>query len=139
MAIKIEQVAGLNVPESFIDVIVNAITEGRDFVGVAKAIILNFRDPDYSPEVGGFHPVEVRLEKQATSWQLVYITDFSYQGRVDSELVKEIDVCFVIKRVYHMLVGWLSEREGKDLLTLFVANFVEYYNTGCYQVSITTD
>jgi hypothetical protein len=33
----------------------------------------------------------------------------------------------------------LSEREGKDLLTLFVANFVEYYNTGCYQVSITTD
>lgn len=25
------------------------------------AITLNFRDPDYSPETGGFHPVEVRL------------------------------------------------------------------------------
>jgi len=139
MAIKIEQVAGLKVPESFIDVIVNAITEGRDSVGVAKAIILNFRDPDYSPEVGGFHPVEVRLEKQATSWQLVYITDFSYQGRFEPELIKEIDVCFSIKQVYHFLTGWLNAREGKELLALFITNFVDYFNTGCYQVSVTTE
>jgi hypothetical protein len=139
MAIKIEQVPGLNVPESFIDVIVNAITKQDESIGNASELTINFRDKDYSAAAGGFHPVEVRLEKRGIGWVLVYITDFSYQGRVDSELVKEIDVCFVIKRVYHMLVGWLSEREGKDLLTLFVANFVEYYNTGCYQVSITTD
>ncbi|MGO3847437.1 MAG: DUF2787 family protein [Pseudoalteromonas prydzensis] len=139
MAIKIEQVPGLNVPESFIDVIVNAITKQDESIGNASELTINFRDKDYSAAAGGFHPVEVRLEKRGIGWELVYITDFSYQGRVDSELVKEIDVCFVIKRVYHMLVGWLSEREGKDLLTLFVANFVEYYNTGCYQVSITTD
>ncbi|MBB1454609.1 DUF2787 family protein [Pseudoalteromonas sp. SG43-5] len=139
MAIKIEQVPGLNVPESFIDVIVNAITKQDESIGNASELTINFRDKDYSAKAGGFHPVEVRLEKRGIGWVLVYITDFSYQGRVDSELVKEIDVCFVIKRVYHMLVGWLSEREGKDLLTLFVANFVEYYNTGCYQVTITTE
>lgn len=139
MAIKIEQVPGLNVPESFIDVIVNAITKQDESIGNASELTINFCDKDYSAAAGGFHPVEVRLEKRGIGWMLVYITDFSYQGRPDSELVKEIDVCFVIKSVYHMLVGWLSEREGKELLALFVTNFVEYYNTGCYQVSITTD
>lgn len=137
MAIKIEQVPGLNVPESLFDVIVNAITKQSKSIGNANKLTINFRDKDYSATAGGFHPVEIKLEKQATSWQLAYITDFSYQGRPGSELVKEIDVCFVIKRVYHMLVGWFSEREGKELLTLFVTNFVEYYNTGCYQVTIT--
>ena len=139
MAIKIEQVPGLNVPESLFDVIVNAITKQGESIGNASELTLNFRDKDYSAVAGGFHPVEVRLEKRGIGWELVYITDFSYQGRPDSELVKEIDVCFVIKRVYHMLVGWLSEREGKELLTLFVTNFVEYYNTGCYQVTISTE
>ena len=139
MALQIEQVPGLKVPDSFIDVIVSAVIERGDSVGGTKAVTLNFRDPDYSPEAGGFHPVEVRLEKQATSWQLVYITDFSYQGRHTPELIKEIDVCFSIKQVYHFLAGWLNAKEGKELLDLFISNFVEYYNTGCYQVTVTTE
>ena len=139
MALQIEQVPGLKVPDSFIDVIVSAVIERGNSVGGAKAVTLNFRDPDYSPEAGGFHPVEVRLEKQATSWQLVYITDFSYQGRHTPELIKEIDVCFSIKQVYHFLAGWLNVREGTELLALFISNFVEYYNTGCYQVTVTTE
>ncbi|TMS82203.1 DUF2787 domain-containing protein [Pseudoalteromonas sp. S554] len=139
MALQIEQVPGLKVPDSFIDVIVSAVIERGDSVGGTKAVTINFRDPDYSPEAGGFHPVEVRLEKQATSWQLVYITDFSYQGRHTPELIKEIDVCFSIKQVYHFLAGWLNAREGKELLALFISNFVDYYNTGCYQVTVTTE
>ncbi|WP_338366600.1 DUF2787 domain-containing protein [uncultured Pseudoalteromonas sp.] len=139
MALQIEQVPGLKVPDSFIDVIVSAVIERGDSVGGTKAVTLNFRDPDYSPEAGGFHPVEVRLEKQATSWQLVYITDFSYQGRHTPELIKEIDVCFSIKQVYHFLAGWLNTREGEELLALFISNFVDYYNTGCYQVTVTTE
>lgn len=139
MALQIEQVPGLKVPDSFIDVIVSAVIERGDSVGGTKAVTINFRDPDYSPEAGGFHPVEVRLEKQATSWQLVYITDFSYQGRHTPELIKEIDVCFSIKQVYHFLAGWLNAREGKELIALFISNFVDYYNTGCYQVTVTTE
>ncbi|WP_410919587.1 DUF2787 family protein, partial [Pseudomonas sp. SIMBA_021] len=57
MALQIEQVSGLKVPESFIGVIISAVTNGGDYVGVAKAVTINFRDPDYSPEGGGFHPV----------------------------------------------------------------------------------
>ena len=139
MALQIDQVSGLKVPDSFIGVIVSAVTNGGDSVGGSKAVTLNFRDPGYSPEAGGFHPVEVRIEKQATSWQLIYITDFSYQGRHTPELIKEIDVCFSIKQVYHFLAGWLNAREGKELLALFISNFVENYNTGFYQVTVTTE
>lgn len=31
------------------------------------AVTLNFRDPDYSVERGGYHPVEIRLVHQGTS------------------------------------------------------------------------
>lgn len=50
-----------------------------------------------------------------------------------------IDVCFSIKQVYHFLAGWLNAKEGKELLALFISNFVKYYNTGCYQVTVTTE
>lgn len=36
----------------------------------SNAVTINFRDPDYSPQTGGFHPVEIRLEKGADQWQL---------------------------------------------------------------------
>ena len=74
MAIKIEQVPGLSVPESLFDVIVNAITKQGESIGNASELTLNFRDKDYSAAAGGFHPVEVRLEKRGISWELVYIT-----------------------------------------------------------------
>ena len=40
------------------------------------SITINFRDPNYSVESGGFHPVEMRLEKHGDTWQFCYITDF---------------------------------------------------------------
>ena len=43
-------------------------------------VTINFRDPNYSAENGGFHPVEIRLEKHGVTWQLCYITDFTYVG-----------------------------------------------------------
>ena len=45
-----------------------------------QAITLNFRDPTYSADAGGFHPVEIRLEKDHGQWHFSYITDFCYVG-----------------------------------------------------------
>lgn len=46
---------------------------------VSNGVTINFRDPSYSADAGGFHPVEIRLEYAlATSmWQVCYITDFA--------------------------------------------------------------
>jgi hypothetical protein len=100
------------------------------------AVTFNFRDPNYSAEKGGYHPLELRLEKQSDHWQFIYITDFSYQGGPYPELVKEIDVCFESKRVFSLFGGWLNERNGKELLKLFISNFIEYHTMDTYQTEI---
>jgi len=56
----------------------------------AGEMILNFRDPRYSPESGGFHPVDVKVSGDGT---IQYITDFSYAG-YPAELVKAVDFVF---------------------------------------------
>jgi hypothetical protein len=69
-----------------------------------RAVVINFRDPDYSAESGGFHPVEMRFIRQDNEWYFDYVTDFSYMGRVYPELEKEIDFCWSGHYVFHYLM-----------------------------------
>ncbi|MEC4727875.1 DUF2787 domain-containing protein [Shewanella sp. D64] len=105
----------------------------------ANAIMLNFRDPDYSAENGGYHPVEVRLEKQQDLWRLVYVTDFAYHGHPYPELVKDIDICFNSKQVYSLFSGWIGELESRELVSMFSENFIAYQEMGAYTVYIQLD
>ena len=105
----------------------------------ANAITLNFRDPDYSAETGGYHPVEVRLEKQNEIWRMVYMTDFAFQGQPYPELAKEIDICFNSHQVYSAFSGWLNPHHGKELVDLFIKNFISYYAMDAYQVEVSLD
>lgn len=104
-----------------------------------STITLNFRDPSYSSEHGGYHPVEVRLERHNLEWKLVYVTDFSFQGTSFPDLIKEIDICFLTNQVYSLFSGWLNNKSGKELITLFVDNFIEYHALDTYQVSVSFD
>lgn len=57
-----------------------------------QGFILNFRDPDYSAESGGYHPVEIAVDGQG---RIQYITDFAYVGDGHyAELDKELDFDF---------------------------------------------
>lgn len=139
MKLNFNEVQGFPVPVKLYQLIDQSLadisTPNDDF----NAITLNFRDPNYSADAGGYHPVEIRMEKQNELWQLVYITDFSYQGGSFPELVKEIDVCFLTKQVFNLFIGWLQNRNAKELVSLFIGNFIEYYTSDCYQVSVSFD
>jgi hypothetical protein len=139
MKLNFNEVQGFPVPAKLYHLINQSLADTATPDNDVTAITVNFRDPNYSAEAGGFHPVEIRLEKKNNLWQLVYITDFSYQGRPYPELVKEIDVCFVTKQVFNLFVGWLTHRNAKELLTLLISNFIEYYTSDCYQVSVSFD
>lgn len=109
----------------------------------ADEITLNFRDPEYSAHHGGFHPVEMRLVKACRDsqfcWAIDYMTDFSYQGTPYPELVKEIDICFLTKRVYYLYSGELKQQDAYSLITLFLQNFIRYYQMGVFKVTVTFD
>lgn len=57
---------------------------------ITEAVVINFRDPDYSTESGGFHPVEIRFIRKNNEWYFDYVTDFSYMGRVYPDWKKKL-------------------------------------------------
>ena len=95
------------------------------------ALYINFRDPKYSPETGGFHPVEVMVSDTGI---IQYITDFAYVG-YPPELVKELDFDLSYGVFQHMgrefPIG-----ENHSLFCLWQCNFCAYYSMGAFDVTV---
>ncbi|BBW90289.1 hypothetical protein PS1M3_03760 [Pseudoalteromonas sp. PS1M3] len=102
------------------------------------SITFNFRDPEYSPNSGGFHPVEIRLMKDNGKWLIDYFTDFSYAGAY-AELEKEVDILFQEGTVYLAFFGTLKNHLATELAKTTISNFISYYNMDVYQTQISTD
>lgn len=139
MKLNFNKDQGFAVSEKLYQLINTELAEKATPVNGANVITLNFRDPGYSAETGGYHPVEIRVEKINEFWQIAYITDFSFQGSPFPELIKEIDICFITKQAFSLFCGWLQNKSAKELLSLFIDNFIDYYSMDCYQVSISFD
>jgi len=106
-----------------------ALTEELGDTSVStSAITLNFRDPSYSAETGGFHPVEIRLERRGDAFDIIYITDFAYIGIGPfAELVKELDFDFQ-SGVFQNLHGIFPIETGYDIYRIWEGNFLHYLN-----------
>ncbi|HFI3406112.1 TPA: DUF2787 family protein [Escherichia coli] len=100
------------------------------------AVTFNFRDPDYSVERGGYHPVEIRLIHQGDEWCLDYATDFGYVGTVYPELEKIIDISWSQGYVWHYSTGDLPLTEVRALYSLWERNFLSYYASGVYTTRV---
>ena len=139
MKLNFNKAQCFSVPEKLYQLLNKELEQVEPPTANTSTITLNFRDLDYSASLGGYHPVELRLELHEHNWQLVYITDFPFQGAASPELVKEIDICFMTKQVFNLFSGLLSNKDGKQLVTMFINNFVEYHSMNVYQTSITFD
>lgn len=116
------------------DALVKILNEeiGRAQLPAGTELTLSFRDPDYSPQTGGFHPVEVRVNARG---QIQYITDFAYVGRPPfSELAKEIDFDISLGLFQHFGQEY-PLHAGGELYTLWQENFCSYYRMGVYTVT----
>ncbi|GGO65358.1 DUF2787 family protein [Bowmanella pacifica] len=90
-------------------------------------VTFNFRDPTYSAERGGFHPVEIRLEKRQDIWHLCYITDFCFVGKgYEAELAKELDFDFQAG-IFQDLLGVYPIERVRDLYQVWEDNFLHYW------------
>ncbi|MBJ2137917.1 DUF2787 domain-containing protein [Paraglaciecola chathamensis] len=90
----------------------------------SDSVTINFRDPDYSAKNGGFHPVEIRLEKRNDVWEFCYITDFCYVGRgFTAELAKDLDFDFQAG-VFQNLFGVFPIEQATDIYQIWEANFL---------------
>lgn len=90
----------------------------------------------YSPESGGYHPVEIRLLHDDGQFYFDYITDLAYMGNVYPELEKEIDFSWSLQYAFFAGIGDLSHRDGCELFELWQSNFVSYWTMGVYTPQI---
>ena len=103
-------------------------------------LTFNFRNPGYSAEQGGVHPVEIRLIRGLDGWLFDYVTDFSYQGLgQDAELCKELDFNFLDNE--HYMQGWgpLRLAEARELFDIWQSNFIAYCRLECFSVTVAGD
>ena len=97
--------------------------------------IVNFRDPDYCAEKGGFHPVELSL---SPSGDLLYLVDFSFAGKPPfRELGIELEWNFE-QETFRQFDSFYDLECGRGLLGLYTKNFVAYYRSGVYEVEVTS-
>ncbi len=97
-------------------------------------VALTFRDPTYSVENGGFHPVEIHVDSKG---DILSITDFAYFGIPPMvELGIELDFSFEHDQ-FRQFDSMYDLECGRSLLWLYLANFTAYYKSGVYQVELT--
>lgn len=122
-----------------------AISLQAQFVGILEEVIaangvvaervlcLNFRDPHYSPEHGGFHPVEIAITADGT---LLYVTDFAYVGSAPFHgLAKELDFDCSLG-LFQTMGREFPLAQGNGLFQVWQRNFCEYYRSGVYTVEV---
>ncbi len=110
------------------------------YLGHCTQLTFNFRNPGYSAEQGGVHPVEIRLIRGLDGWLFDYVTDFSYQGLgQDAELCKELDFNFLDGE--HTMLGWgpLRLAEARELFDIWQSNFIAYCRLECFSVTVAGD
>ncbi|PWI31853.1 DUF2787 domain-containing protein [Vibrio albus] len=101
-------------------------TKANDSV---TAITLNFRDTSYSAEAGGFHPVEIAMQKDSEQrWSILYITDFAYMGSYYPELERNVDFDIGNNMAFFNGVGWqaIDAYGVNDFYQIWESNFLSY-------------
>lgn len=93
-------------------------------------VTIHFRDPNYSHETGGFHPVEIMRRADGS---ICYITDFSYSRY--GELEKELDFDFELGYFQQFGVDY-PLHAGKELFQIWQKNFLAYYKMEVFVVEV---
>ncbi len=121
----------LPVSHTLIQILEHEINQAK--VSHTEPIYIHFRDPCYTAETGGFHPVEIMI----TDGRIQYCTDLMYYGSGPwAELGKDLDFDFSLGLFQQQGVDHPIER-GRTLFALWTQNFCDYWDMGVYQVSIT--
>lgn len=126
----------LPVSQALIELLFKEMGERPSIKSKLLAVSIIFRDIHYSPDRGGYHPVEIRLNFNNDQFSFDYITDLAYMGHVYPELEKQIDFSWSQQYVFCAGVGDLSHAEGCELFELWQSNFINYWKMGVYTPQI---
>ena len=123
------------------DTLNRVINESGKWTPMVQSVVINFREKSYSPENGGYHPVEIRISRLNDQWVFDYITDFSYCGLMP-ELEKEIDFDFGHGVAYIRYMGEVPiiESSVAEFYSMWETNFLSYIGMDCFdEIKVMTE
>lgn len=124
------------VSERLVQLLTSALCEAGDYPH--RSVTLNFRDPDYSAERGGYRPVEIRVNDDG---EIVYITEFTYFGQgAFAELSKATDFDFgerTYRNEYRTYV--ITDRGVEEFYRLWESNFCAYIEMDVFKVQVSAE
>ena len=123
------------------DTLNRVINESGKWTPMVQSVVINFREKSYSPENGGYHPVEIRISRLNDQWVFDYITDFSYCGLMP-ELEKEIDFDFGHGVAYIRYMGEVPiiESSVAEFYSMWEINFLSYIGMDCFdEIKVMTE
>ncbi len=101
--------------------------------GIIDDVTIIYRDGDYTPEGGGFHPVEFSFRRDGT---LLYATDFCYVGCPPMcDLCKCLDFDFSLATFRNFDMEH-PINEGREVFQLFQSNFIAYHGINAYTATV---
>lgn len=124
-----------SIPWSISPQLVNIIEDTIRDAGIdtSTGAVINFRDQQYCPDSGGYHPVEIAIGPDGG---IRYVTDFAYYGRPpDCELSAELDFSFETRIFGHFGTSY-HLREGLELFKLWQSNFLAYHDMDVFTVTV---
>ena len=138
-AIINKQLVVLLISDELIALLTTIITSKQLSPTNVTDITINFRDDSYDPELGGYHPVEIRLVSINKQFQFDYITDFCYVGSgFNTELTKEIDFDFTNNVGFQLYSGHHKLAALSELFQLWQSNFIQYVEQEIFTISTST-
>jgi len=127
------QINCLNLPWPLDKRLIKIFNDELERAGINDDVTITFRDPDFTPETGGFHPVEVSINKDA---QIQYITDFCYVGQPPMcDLCKCLDFDFSLNVFTNFGMDY-PMNAGREIFQLWQSNFIAYHNINAYTAEI---
>ncbi|EJA3095318.1 DUF2787 domain-containing protein [Vibrio parahaemolyticus] len=124
------------------DVLNMVVDRSHKLTSSTQSLVLNFRDSSYSPESGGYHPVEIRLVNTGEQWVFDYITDFSYVGYPYPELVKEVDFDFSsgLANFLYQFEESITDERVHEFYSMWESNFLSYVEMDAFdEIEVTID
>jgi len=99
-------------------------------------ITIHYRDSKYNYKEGGYHPIEIVLQKDALTgrWDILYITDFSYSGYLDIDLIIDLDFDFSLETFSAVYCSPRSimDQDTEEVYQLWQRNFLCYVDSGAF-------
>ncbi len=136
MTLRLKELPNLALPDPLIELISNEVTKNKPSKQGYKAFSIRFNVVDANHEEAATSPaIELRFERTAIGFQLVYILDLEEAGQM-YPWFKLANMLIGLDKRCVPQYGWQDEQTSSSLNQIELIALAYRYSTGVYKVEV---